>query len=164
MLVVTLSPSEIQFAVYASETPLMPVFDGDIERVGTKNTAFRFTDNFTKRTNNFCFFSTDYSDAVSFMLGVLEKQKSFIGVKTARFTMAINDKTMALKNTSIASLYNLKNKALHTNQYTPDESKLKELLRQRCPGLKQITFCDSVAASSFPEFYIIGNMTLQPQA
>ena len=163
MLVVTISRSEIKFSVYAADKPLLPIFDGGIERIGTKNTAFSLTDNCTKRTINFCFFSTDYNDAVSFMLGLLQKQKSFNGVRRARFTLAAaGEKT--LQNKAIETVYSLKSKAIHSTQYLPNENKMKELLQQRCPGIEHLICVDIVAATNFPAFSSEGNLKLQPQA
>ena len=157
MLAFNSSPSEITFTVYDADEPQAPVFDGEMERMGTENTAFHFTDSRLNRTTNFCFFSANYNDAVRFMIHWLEKQKTFCGIKTVRFITDITGEKTALENAPAASGNRLKSKALNSTQYLTEKIKLKELIQQHWPGLKQIV-CVGATFTGFPALSFEGNI------
>src|ERR1019366_2091402 len=73
--------SSIKFALFEIGEPLVLLFDGEMERIGTKNAMLTFNNEVTKQKSGFAIHAKSHDEASIFLINWLERENSLVFVK-----------------------------------------------------------------------------------
>ena len=142
--------SSIKFALYEITRPLVQIFYGKIESIGTKNTKLSFTFTSTHKKNSIDINADDHDAAAIFLIDWLEKQDDFVSVKAIGHRIVHGMKFTDPQLISPELLNELKNISDYDPEHLPQEIKLIEGLIKRFPSIPQVACFDTAFHTSMP--------------
>ena len=142
--------SSIKFSLYEAGKPLLQLFNGTIENIGTKEAKLHFTDAVTKDKNTVGIPVGDQDAAARFLMDWLGKQDAFAGVKAIGHRIVHGMKHTNPEKITPALLDELKQISAYDPDHLPAEIKLIELFTNSFPGITQIACFDTSFHTSMP--------------
>ncbi|MBK5271954.1 MAG: acetate/propionate family kinase [Bacteroidia bacterium] len=142
--------SSIKFSLYKIEEPLVQLFYGEIENIGTKKSTLSFTKAIDQEKNCTNIKATDHQEAATALADWLEKQEGFDSVKAIGHRIVHGMKHTEPEIVTSALLDELKKISVYDPEHLPEEIKLIELFRKRYPSLTQVACFDTSFHTSMP--------------
>jgi acetate kinase len=142
--------SSIKFSLYEAGTPLVQLFNGGIENIGTKDTKLHFTDAGTKQQSTVNMPAGDQDAAAAFLMDWLGKQDGFAAVKAIGHRIVHGMKHTDPEKITPALLDELKQISAYDPDHLPAEIKLIEMFTKSFPGITQIACFDTSFHTSMP--------------
>ena len=142
--------SSIKFSLYRIKEPFEPLFNGEIENIGTKNATLNFNSATNQQKNSINFEASDHSQAANHLIEWLEKQQDFTSVSAIGHRIVHGMKHTEPELVTDDLLNELKKISAFDPDHLPEEIKLIEVFKKRYPKLKQIACFDTSFHTSMP--------------
>ena len=142
--------SSIKFALYkAGETPKR-LLQGEIDRIGLKDTTLTFHHQKEGQQETLKVEASDHTSAANFLMNWLEKQKEYASVKAVGHRVVHGMSHTAPELITPELMDELHHIAPYDPDHLPDEIELIEAFRHRHPKLTQIACFDTGFHSTMP--------------
>ena len=143
--------SSIKFALYKMEDPLLELFCGEIENIGTGKGILHFNTTGDEQKNSIAIDAANHDQAINHLIDWLGKQKHFDSVKAIGHRIVHGMKHTQPELITDDLLSELKKISAFDPEHLPEEIKLIEVFRKRYPALKQIACFDTSFHTSMPQ-------------
>lgn len=142
--------SSIKFALYkAGETPTR-LLQGEIDRIGLKDTTLTFHHQKEDQQETLKVEASDHTSAANFLMNWLEKQKEYASVKAVGHRIVHGMSHTAPELITPELMDELHRIAPYDPDHLPNEIELIEAFRHRHPKLTQIACFDTAFHSTMP--------------
>jgi acetate kinase len=142
--------SSIKFALYkAGETPAR-LLQGEIDRIGLKDTTLTFRHQKKDQQDTLKAEASDHTSAANFLMNWLEKQKEYTSVKAVGHRVVHGMSHTSPELITPELMDELHRIAPYDPDHLPDEIELIETIRQHHPKLTQIACFDTAFHSTMP--------------
>jgi acetate kinase len=142
--------SSIKFALYkAGETPAR-LLQGEIDRIGLKDTTLTFRHQKKDQQDTLKAEASDHTSAANFLMNWLEKQKEYTSVKAVGHRVVHGMSHTSPELITPELMDELHRIAPYDPDHLPDEIELIEAFRHRHPKLTQIACFDTGFHSTMP--------------
>jgi acetate kinase len=142
--------SSIKFALYKMEEPLVQLFCGEIENIGTPKAKLNFINAVDQKKGSLDIEAADHDQAANHLIDWLEKQEDFDSIKAIghRIVHGLEHTKPEIINDDL--LNELKKISAFDPEHLPEETKLIEIFSKRYPSLKQVACFDTSFHTSMP--------------
>ena len=142
--------SSIKFALFKVDNSLEPLFNGDIENIGTGKATLSFKNTGDQQKNSINFKAADHDEAAKRLIDWLEKQKGFSSI-TAIGHRVVHGMQHTQPELITDDLLNELNKiSVFDPEHLPEEIKLIKVFKSHYPSLKQVACFDTSFHTSMP--------------
>lgn len=143
--------SSIKFAVYKAEETLTPVFFGEIENVGKRNTTLNYTNTITNTQKTLYPTATDFTSAAFIIIDLLEKECDQISVKAIGYRIVHGMQHSKPELVTPELLIKLKELSAYDPEHLPGEIELIEVFRKHYPLQAHIACFDTSFHAAMPK-------------
>ncbi len=142
--------SSIKFSLYRIKESLEQLFNGEIEKIGTKKATLNFKNNINQQKNSINIEAPDHEQAANHLIDWLEKQLDFTSVSAIGHRIVHGMQHTEPEIVTEDLLNELKKISAFDPEHLPEEIKLIEIFKKRYPALKQIACFDTSFHTSMP--------------
>jgi acetate kinase len=142
--------SSIKFALFKEGNSFQQLFNGDIEKIGTKKAKLKFKNTTDQHKNSIDFEAADHDQAANHLIDWLEKQEHFDSIKAIGHRIVHGMKHTEPEVISPGLMKELKEISAFDPEHLPEEIKLIEVFSKRYPSLKQVACFDTSFHTSMP--------------
>ena len=142
--------SSIKFSLYKIKWPLKQIINGQIENIGSINVKLSYNNTLTKQKNSISIKAACHDEAADHLIKWLEEQEDFDSIRAIGHRIVHGMKHTAPEIISPKLLNELKKISAYDPEHLPEEIKLIEVFRKRCPSLKQVACFDTSFHASMP--------------
>ena len=150
ILIINGGSSSIKFALYDVDGTIKQSLSGEIENIGSKNTALSYTNAISNQKNSIKAEIADHKEAANFLIDWLEKQDGFASVKATGHRIVHGMQHTAPEQITPELLDELKKISAYDPEHLPEEIKLIEVFGKRYPSLAQVACFDTSFHTSMP--------------
>ncbi len=142
--------SSIKFALYQKQTGLSQLLNGQIERIGTKNTTLEANDVANNKKETTPIDATNHEQAVNYLINWLQKQQHLDSITAIGHRIVHGMKHTAPELITPALIDELKQISTFDPEHLPGEIALIEAFIKQFPELPQIACFDTSFHTSMP--------------
>ncbi|MBD2756537.1 acetate/propionate family kinase [Spirosoma validum] len=150
ILILNGGSSSIKFAVYTPGDTMERGLHGKIDRIGLANTTLTFTDSVTNQQASCPVVGDNYSSAVKFLAGWLEKQPVFSSIRAVGHRIVHGMEHSEPERITPELLDELQRISAVDPDHLPGEIELINAFRSRHPSLIQIACFDTAFHRTMP--------------
>ncbi|MEO6819804.1 MAG: acetate/propionate family kinase [Ginsengibacter sp.] len=142
--------SSIKFSLYKMEEPLLQIFFGEIEKIGTQEAKLNFTDSVSEDKKSISIEAGDHDEATNNLIKWLEKKDGFDSVKAVGHRIVHGMQHTQPELITDDLMVELKKISAFDPEHLPEEIKLIEAFKKHYPELKQIACFDTSFHTTMP--------------
>ncbi|PJA54049.1 MAG: acetate/propionate family kinase [Candidatus Marinimicrobia bacterium CG_4_9_14_3_um_filter_48_9] len=150
ILAINSGSSSIKFSVYRLNGHLERILDGNVDRIGLKDTRLDYNNLATEKQGNLRLDLSDHKSVANFLIGWLEEQLDFSMISGIGHRVVFGMKHTEPEIITQKLLDELHRIIPYDSDHLPEEIELIHVFRQRYPNLKQVACFDTAFHSKMP--------------